>query len=257
MADLQKMLSFVRKAVENYDMIRDGDIIGVGVSAGKDSLSLLVTLSELRKFYPEKFTLKAITVDMGFPDADFSKIKELCDNIGVEYTVIPSQIYEIIFNVRKETNPCSLCARMRRGAINDAAKALGCNKLALGHNYDDVVETVLLNLFYAGRFGSFQPVTYLDRSKLFVIRPLIYAPEREVAAFARNEKLPVIESKCPANGNTEREEMKKFMYEMQKSNRSFIKNIFGALERAPGSGYEMHTRTQRTKSGDAPQAKEE
>lgn len=250
MADMQKMLSYVRKAVENYDMIREGDVVGVGVSAGKDSLSLLVALANLKKFYPENFTLKAITVDMGFPSADFSKIRELCDSLCVEYTVIPSQIYEIIFNVRKESNPCSLCARMRRGAINDAAKALSCNKLALGHNYDDVVETVLLNLFYAGRFGSFQPVTYLDRSELTVIRPLIYAPEREVAAFARNEGLPVIESKCPANGNTEREEMKKLMYEMQKTNRSFIKNIFGALERAPGTGYEMHTRTERTEKSE-------
>lgn len=245
MIDIQNMLSFVRKACENYDMIRDGDVIGVGVSGGKDSLTLLVTLAELRRFYPENYTLKALTVDMGFPDTDYSPIKELCEKIGVEYTVIPSQIYEIIFNVRKESNPCSLCARMRRGAINDAAKLIGCNKLALGHNYDDVVETVLLNLFYAGRFGSFLPVTYLDRSEITVIRPLIYAPERDVAAFARNAELPIVKSNCPANGNTEREEMKKLMYDLQKKNKSLVKNIFGALERNPASGFEKHPRTER------------
>lgn len=245
MIDLQNILSFTRRACENYDMIKSGDKIAVGVSGGKDSLALLVALAKLRDFYPEKYELCAITVDMGFPDTDFTPIRELCDGLCVEYHVVPSQIYEVIFNIRKESNPCSLCARMRRGAINDAAKALGCNKLALGHNYDDVVETVLLNLFYAGRFGSFMPVTYLDRTGLTVIRPLIYAPENSVAAFARNTSLPVVESKCPANGNTQREEMKKLMYTLQKDNPSVIKNIFGALERAQGTGYEMTPRTQR------------
>ncbi len=244
MIDLQNILSFTRRACENYDMIKNGDKIAVGVSGGKDSLALLVALAKLRDFYPEKYELIAITVDMGFPDTDYTPIKELCEKLGVEYHVVASQIYEVIFNIRKESNPCSLCARMRRGAINDAAKALGCNKLALGHNYDDVVETVLLNLFYAGRFGSFLPITYLDRSDLTVIRPLIYAPEGSVAAFARNSSLPVVESKCPANGNTQREEMKKLMYSLQKDNPSVIKNIFGALERAQGTGYEKHPRTE-------------
>ncbi len=244
MIDLQNILSFTRRACENYDMLKNGDKVAVGVSGGKDSLTLLVALANLRNFYPEKYELCAITVDMGFPDTDYSPIAELCKELGVEYHVVSSQIYEVIFNIRKESNPCSLCARMRRGAINDAAKALGCNKLALGHNYDDVVETVLLNLFYAGRFGSFMPVTYLDRSKLTVIRPLIYAPEGSVAAFTRNSGLPVVESKCPANGNTQREEMKKLMYSLQKDNPSVIKNIFGALERAQGMGYEKHPRTE-------------
>lgn len=245
MIDLQNILSFTRRACENYDMLKNGDKVAVGVSGGKDSLTLLVALANLRNFYPEKYELCAITVDMGFPDTDYSPIAKLCKELGVEYRVVSSQIYEVIFNVRKESNPCSLCARMRRGAINDAAKALGCNKLALGHNYDDVVETVLLNLFYAGRFGSFAPVTYLDRSDLTVIRPLIYAPEGSVAAFTRNSGLPVVESKCPANGNTQREEMKKLMYSLQKDNPSVIKNIFGALERAQGTGYEKHPRTEK------------
>lgn len=245
---LQKILSYCRRALENYDMIKSGDTVGVGVSAGKDSLTLLVALCELRRFYPEKFTVKAITVDMGFPESDFSKIKELCDSYGVEYTVVPSQIYEIIFNVRKESNPCSLCARMRRGAINDAAKALGCNKLALGHNYDDVVETVLLNLFYEGRFGSFLPITYLDRSDLTVIRPLIYAPEKEIAAFAKSFPLPVVKSVCPANGNTERESMKQLVESLSKENRSLSKNIFGALERAAASGWAHTPRADRTEN---------
>ena len=246
MITVQNMLSYVRKAVENCDMIKTGDTVGVGVSAGKDSLALLYTLAELRRFYPEKYLLRAITVDMGFPGADFSKVAELCKSLDVEYTVVPSQIYDIIFNVRKESNPCSLCARMRRGAINDAAVSLGCNKLALGHNYDDVVETVLLNLFYEGRFGSFLPVTYLDRSKISVIRPLIYAPESEVAAFARNADLPVVKSVCPANGNTKREEMKSLMYELKKTNRSVIKNIFTALESTDGTGYAKTPRTERS-----------
>lgn len=245
MIDLQNMLSFVRRAVENYDMLKNGDRLAVGVSGGKDSLALLVTLANLKKFYPENFDIVAITIDMGFPNTDYSPIKKLCDELGVEYIIVPSQIYEVIFNIRKESNPCSLCARMRRGAINDAAKATGCNKLALGHNYDDVVETVLLNLFYAGNFGSFMPVTYLDRSDLTVIRPLIYAPENSVAAFARNSSLPIVESSCPANGNTKREDMKKLMYELQKENPSVIKNIFGALERAKGTGYEKHPRTEK------------
>lgn len=246
MIDLQNILSFTRRACENYDMLKEGDRVAVGVSGGKDSLALLVSLAKMRDFYPEKYELVAITVDMGFPDTDYTPIKKYCEELGVEYHVVPSQIYEVIFNIRKESNPCSLCARMRRGAINDAAKSLGCNKLALGHNYDDVVETVLLNLFYAGRFGSFMPVTYLDRSDLTVIRPLIYAPELSVAAFARNCALPVVESKCPANGNTQREEMKKLMYALQKDNPSVIKNIFGALERAEGTGYEKHPRTEKT-----------
>lgn len=245
MIDIQNILSFTRRACENYDMIKNGDRIAVGVSGGKDSLALMVALAKLRDFYPEKYELCAITVDMGFPNTNFSPVAELCKELSVEYHIIPSQIYEVIFNIRKESNPCSLCARMRRGAINDAAKSLGCNKLALGHNYDDVVETVLLNLFYAGRFGSFLPVTYLDRSDLTVIRPLIYAPESSVAAFARNSALPVVESNCPANGNTQREEMKKLMYSLQKDNPSVIKNIFGALERAQGTGYEKTPRTDR------------
>ncbi len=245
MIDIQNILSFTRRACENYDMIKNGDRIAVGVSGGKDSLALMVALAKLRDFYPEKYELCAITVDMGFPNTDFSPVAELCKELSVEYHIIPSQIYEVIFNIRKESNPCSLCARMRRGAINDAAKSLGCNKLALGHNYDDVVETVLLNLFYAGRFGSFLPVTYLDRSDLTVIRPLIYAPESSVSAFARNSALPVVESNCPANGNTQREEMKKLMYSLQKDNPSVIKNIFGALERAQGTGYDKTPRTDR------------
>ena len=195
---IQRILSHVRKAVEEYDMIENGDRIAVGISGGKDSLTLLCALAHLRIFLKKEFTIVALTIDMGFEGSDFSAIAKLCEELEVEYKVIPTEIYEIIFNVRKEKNPCSLCARMRRGALHDASKELGCNKIALGHHYDDVVETFMLNLFFEGRIGAFSPVTYLSRKDITLIRPLIYTHEKEIVSFANKEEIPVVKSPCPA-----------------------------------------------------------
>lgn len=208
MKEIQRILSYVRRAVTDYDMIKDGDCVCVGVSAGKDSLTLLIALAELRRFYEKKFTLKAATVDLGFPNADYSEIEELCHRLEIEYKVVHTEIGKVVFDIRKEKNPCSLCAKMRRGALHAAAKELGCNRVALGHHFDDTIETFMLNLFYEGRIGCFSPVTYLTNTELYLIRPMLYVPEKAVRYFANKASLPVAASKCPANGNTERETMK-------------------------------------------------
>ncbi|MBQ8249722.1 MAG: tRNA 2-thiocytidine(32) synthetase TtcA [Clostridia bacterium] len=237
MKEIQRILSFTRRAVDDYSMIEDGDKIGVGVSAGKDSLTLLLALAELRRFYPKKFSLVAITVDMGFEGVDFSPIAELCSTIDVPFVIVPTQISRIVFDVRKEKNPCGLCAKMRRGALHDECKRQGCNKLALGHHFDDVVETFMLNLFYEGRLGSFSPVTYLSRKDLTMIRPMIYAQEKDVRYFVNRHPLPVIESPCPADKNTERESMKQLLSSLERNNKGLRHRIFGALQRSGIDGY--------------------
>ncbi len=237
MKEIQRILSFTRRAVDDYSMIEDGDKIGVGVSAGKDSLTLLIALAELRRFYPKHFELVAITVDMGFEGMDFSPIAELCRAIDVPFVVVPTQISRIVFDVRKEKNPCGLCAKMRRGALHDECKRQGCNKLALGHHFDDVVETFMLNLFYEGRLGSFSPVTYLSRKDLTMIRPMIYAQEKDVSYFVNRHPLPVVESPCPADKNTERESMKQLLLSLERNNKGLRHRIFGALQRSGIDGY--------------------
>lgn len=237
MQDTKRLLSFVRRAVDDYKMIEEGDKIAVGVSAGKDSLSLLCAMAELRRFYPVKFELIAITVDMGFEGTDFSPIKRLCEELDVEYHVVPSQIYKIVFEARKESSPCSLCAKMRRGALHSAAKELGCTSVALGHHFDDAVETFMLNLFFEGRIGCFSPVSYLSRVGIKLIRPMVYMPEKDVRYFAGKNELPVIESSCPANGNTEREEMKKLLAELDREHRGLRYRIFGAMQRGGIDGF--------------------
>ena len=176
MKDTKRLLSYVRRGIDDYKMIEEGDKIAVGVSAGKDSLTLLCAMAELRRFYPVKFELVAITIDMGFEGADFSEIEALCRSLDVEYHIVPSQISKIVFDVRKEKSPCSLCAKMRRGALHNAAKELGCTSVALGHHFDDAVETFMLNLFFEGRLGCFSPVSYLSRIGLKLIRPMVYMP---------------------------------------------------------------------------------
>lgn len=232
--DIQKILSPVRRCVQDFDMIKSGDKIAVGVSAGKDSLTLLCALSALARFYPEKFTLEAITVDMGFEgqQGDYSEINALCERLGVPYTVVPTHIAEVVFDIRKEKNPCSLCANMRRGALNEAAKERGCNKVALGHHHDDAVETFFLNLFHEGRLGCFSAVTYLDRTDITLIRPMLYVDEKEIRSFAQKENLPTMVSKCKADGNTERQKMKDFIYDMQRDNRDIKEKVFNAMLRA-------------------------
>jgi len=233
----KRILSHLRRAVDTYKMIDDGDKIAVGVSAGKDSLTLLYGLSRLREFYPKKFDITAITIDCGFDNIDFAEIKILCENLNVEYHIIPVNIKYIVFDVRKEKNPCSLCSKLRHGALNKAAKNLGCNKVALAHHLDDSVETFMLNLIYESRLSSFSPVTYLDRSDLTLIRPLIYAPEKEIKSFVKNINLPVVKNPCPVDKHTKREEVKTLLGDLSRKYRNFKYNIFSAIEKAEIDGY--------------------
>ena len=214
-------------------MINDGDKIAVGISGGKDSLMLLKALCELRRFYSADFQVVAITLDMRFnnKDGDFSEIQKMCDDYGIEYIIKPTDLYEIIFNIRKEPNPCSLCARMRRGILHEAAKEAGCNKIALGHHLDDAAETFLMNLLVESRVGCFAPVTYLSRRDLTMIRPLIYVREREVTAAAERLNLPVVKSGCPANENTKREEIKQLINELSARYGDVPERIIGAMQR--------------------------
>ena len=244
MEGMKRLLSFVRRGVDDYEMIKDGDKIAVGVSAGKDSLTLLCAMAELRRFYPQKFELVAITIDMGFDGTDFTPIKELCRELDVEYHIVPTQISKVIFDVRKEKNPCSLCAKMRRGALYNYAKEIGCTSVALGHHFDDVVETFMLNLFYEGRLGCFQPVTYLSNTDIYMIRPMIYMPEKDVRYFASKNELPVVKSPCPADGNTEREEMKQLLHKLERENKGLRYRIFGAIQRSELDGFKITGRMQ-------------
>ncbi len=238
MENIKRILSYTRRAVFDYDMIEEGDKIAVGVSGGKDSLALLCALAHLRRFYPKKFELIAITIDMGFEGGmDFTEIQKLCDSLEVPYHIISTEIYKIIFEIRKEKSPCSLCAKMRRGALHRAAKELGCNSVALGHHFDDVVNTFMLNLFFEGRLGCFRPVTYLSRVGIKLIRPFIYLPEKDVKYFAGKESLPVIQSPCPADGNTERAEMNELLLSLEKQNKGLRYRIFGAIQRGEIDGF--------------------
>ena len=237
MNELKRMLSFVRRAVDDYGMIEEGDVIAVGISGGKDSLALLKTLAEMRRFYPQKYEVKAITVDMGFEGADYSTIKAYCDSLGVEYKIVDTDIAKIIFDVRREPNPCSLCAKMRRGSLHLAAVEMGCNKVALGHHFDDVVETFMMNLFFEGRLGCFSPITYLSNRKINLIRPMIYATEKDVIYFARRQNLPVVASLCPEDHNTERENMKNLLADIEKTNKGLKHRIFKAICKGKIDGF--------------------
>lgn len=238
MNELQRILSFTRRAVDDYGMIEKNDRIAVGVSAGKDSLTLLTALAALRRFYPIPFSLHAITVDMGFAGADFSPIADYCRSLDVPYTVVPSDIATVVFDIRKEKNPCSLCANMRRGALYGAAKELGCQRVALGHHFDDAVNTFMLNLFFEGRIGCFSPVSYLSNTKLYMIRPLLYAQEKDIAHYVRHTpSLPVLPSLCPENHATERESMKQLLHTLEKSNKGLRHRIFGAMCRGEIDGF--------------------
>lgn len=234
---MQKMLSFVRRAVDHYHMIEEGDRIAVGVSGGKDSLTLLAALAELRRFYPKKYDIVAITLEMGYEEMDFKPVAELCRRLDVEYIRIPTQIKQIVFDIRREENPCSLCAKLRRGALHEAALAAGCKKVALGHHFDDVVETYMLSLFYEGRISCFKPVTFLDRKGVTLIRPLLYVPEYAVRSFVRRHSLPVVHNPCPADGNTKREEVKTLLKELEKQFPGLRGRVFGAIQRYPLGGW--------------------
>ena len=234
----QRLLSYVRRAVDDYKMINEGDKIAVGLSGGKDSICLLLALSDLRRFYPNKFELCAITVSLGFEGTDWSPMEELCKKINVDYHVLNTDIGEIIFNERKESNPCSLCAKMRKGALNDKAEDLGCNKIALGHNRDDINETFFMSLLYEARINTFAPVSYLDRKKLYSIRPLMYVPESEIKGYINQNGYSVVKNPCPADGNTKREEIKNFIKDLGKQYNNIDGKIFSAIQRSNIKGWE-------------------
>ncbi len=238
---MQMLISRIRAAVERYNMIEAGDKIAVGVSGGKDSLALLYALSEMRRFYPKPYTLVAITLDMQFggQPADWGAIKGLCEQLQVEYIVRPTQLAKVIFEERKEKNPCSLCAKMRRGMLHDAAKEAGCNKLALGHHLDDAVVTFYMNLLDGGKIGCFRPVSYLSRKDLTLIRPMVFAYEKDVAKVARKLSLPVTKSACTADGITERQRVKELLYKLEKENgyNSLYQKTLGALQRGGIDGW--------------------
>ena len=237
MNEMKRLLSFVRRAVDDYNMIEDGDKIAIGVSGGKDSLTLLETLAEMRRFYPKKYDIYAVTIDMGFENADFSELLEFCRRIKVEFKLVKTEISKIIFDVRKESNPCSLCAKMRRGALHMAAQELGCNKVALGHHYDDAIETFMMNLFFEGRIGCFSPVTYLSNRRLTLIRPLIYAQEKDVIYFTNKRTLPIYKNPCPEDRQTERENTKMLLAELEKNNKGLKHRIFTAMCRSEIDGF--------------------
>ena len=236
---MQKILGYMRKAIQEFDLIQDGDKIAVGVSGGKDSVVLLTGLARLRRFIGIDYQLVAVTLDprFGGQDTDYSPVTRICESLEVPHIIKPTDIGQIVFDVRKEPNPCSLCARMRRGALHDVAKAEGCNKLALGHHYDDVVETFVMNLFQEGRLGCFAPKTYLSRKDLWMIRPLVFAPEKEVRRAAERTELPIVKSKCPADGYTSRQKTKEFLAQMERESDGFKFRLFGALRRSGLDGW--------------------
>ena len=227
---LQQVLSYVRKAVDDYHMIQEGDRIAIGISGGKDSLTLLYAMNTLKRFYPNHFDIIAVTVDLGFDNLNLDQIITLCRELNVEYHIVKTDIAQIIFEQRKETNPCSLCAKMRKGALNDAMKQLGCNKIAYANHKDDVVETMLMSLIYEGRFHTFSPVTYLDKTQLTVIRPLIYMQEADVIGFVNKNNVPVVKSPCPADGYTKREYVKELLKKIHQENPGVKNRMFTAIQ---------------------------
>ena len=243
---MQKMMGLLRRCVEDYDMIADGDKIAVGVSGGKDSLVLLKLMAELRRYHNKKFEIEAITIDMGL-GMDFSGIEKLCAELDVPYTIVRTEIGPIIFDYRKEKNPCSMCAKMRRGALNEALLSRGLSKLALGHHYDDAVETFVMNLLFEGRIGCFQPVTDLDRTGIIQIRPMLYIHEKTVDNFVKKQELPVVENRCPVDKNTKREEVKKLVYDLSQQYPDLKERIFGAMQRLPLPEWEPQGRYKRPK----------
>ena len=234
---LQQVFSYVRKAIDDYHMIEENDEIAIGISGGKDSLTLLYALHGLQRFYPKHFDIHAVTVDLGFQNLNLEEIKTLCSSLGVEYHIIETDIAKIIFEDRKETNPCSLCAKMRKGALNDAIKAIGCNKVAYAHHKDDVVETMLMSLIFEGRFHTFSPVTYLDRTELTVIRPLLYMNEADVIGFINKYQIPVVKSPCPADGNTKREYIKELLKHLNQENPGVKERMFTAIHNGNLKGW--------------------
>ncbi len=234
---LNDLTGLIRRAVDDYGMIDAGDRVAVGVSGGKDSLLLLLALDQLRRYYPKPFELEAVTIDLGFDGMDFAPVAELCSRLGIPYTCTKTDIKQVVFDVRQEDNPCSLCAKMRRGALSNLLRERGINKLALGHHFDDAVETFMISLLFEGRLSCFQPVTYLDRSGVTQIRPLIYAGEQRIANLARQLDLPVVENPCPQDKGSKRYEIKQLLRTLSADYPDMRSKIFGAMQRLPLEGW--------------------
>ena len=228
---MQRILSYMRKAIEEYNMIEENDKIAVCLSGGKDSITLLHAFKALQRFYPKKFELIAISINPGFEFFDTTLLQNLCDNLEIPLFIEKTHTKEIVFDIRKEKNPCSLCANLRRGAINSVAVREGCNKIALGHNQDDVLETFLLNLFYTGSIGTFSPVSHMDRTGITLIRPLVYTPEKETKRFVKKNNLTVMPKVCPMDGTSKREDMRLMIFSLQKNIPMIRANLFGAIQR--------------------------
>lgn len=237
---MQKILSYLRKAVEDFHMIEEGDKIAVGLSGGKDSITLLSSLKALKRFYPKNFDLIAISVNPSFEFFDSSILEKICEELEVPLFIEESHIKEIVFDIRKEKNPCSLCANLRRGILNTTALREGCNKIALGHNEDDVLETFLLNLFYTGSISTFAPVSYMDRSKMTLIRPLIYTPEKEIRRFVKKQNIVIMPKNCPMDGVSKREDMKKMIKDLQVDIPHVRANLYGAIMRSHIKGWDSN-----------------
>ncbi len=236
---MQRILSYMRKTIETYELIEDGDKIAVGLSGGKDSFTLLMGLKALQRFYPKHFELVAITVNPGFEFFNSDFLKQRCDEIGIPVVEEVSHIKEIVFDIRKEQNPCSLCANLRRGILNSVAIREGCNKIALGHNQDDALETFLLNFLYAGNLNTFAPISYMDRSKITLIRPLIDIPEKEIRKFIKRNNVKVMPKVCPMDGYSKREDMKNMILDLEKNIPTVRANMVGAIKRANINGWKI------------------
>ena len=234
---MQKILSYMRKAIDDYNMIEEGDKIAVALSGGKDSISMLMGFKNLQRFYPKKFDIIAISINPGFPNFDEKLLKETCKSIGVPLIIENSHAQEIVFDIRNEKNPCSLCANLRRGMLNSIAKREGCNKIALGHNEDDVLETFILNLFYAGSLNTFAPMSYMDRSDMTLIRPLIYAPEKYIRNFVKRNNISVMPKACPMDGFSKREDIKELIKKLQIDIPHIRANLYGAIKRSGINGW--------------------
>lgn len=235
---LQHLLSYTRRAIQDYDMIQDGDKIAIGISGGKDSLILALALHHLQRFYPKKFELVGITVSLGFDNFDLTRVREFFKALDVTFEVCETQIGQIIFEERKESNPCSLCSKMRKGALYDLAKQFGCTKIALGHNKDDINETLLMSLFYEGRIHTMAPVNYMDQVDMHIIRPLIYVSEKDIRSFVKRNELPVVKSPCPVDGKTKREETKQLIEQLHRNIPRLPDKLFGAIQRSSITGWE-------------------
>ena len=236
---MQHILGLVRRCVEDYNMIEAGETVAVGVSGGKDSLLTLAALAQLREFYPKPFEVQAITLETGMPGMSFEPVADYCEKLHVPYIRIAVPVYDIVFQERQEKNPCALCAKLRRGSLNTALTERGIHKIALGHHYDDAVETLLMNLLFEGRLGCFQPVTYLDRTGITQIRPLLYCREADIRRTVERLRLPVVHNPCPANGSTRRQEVKDLIHQLEGRYPDIKQKLFGSLQRYPLYGWNL------------------